>query len=76
MKAHLMFESRDFDLHREISPHEQALIQDLELNTLLNVMASGDPFLEEVAQKAILSGGGQRPADDSLSPEHPKGLPE
>lgn len=36
--------------------HKQALIQDLELNTLFNAMSLGDDFLFEVAQKAVLSG--------------------
>ncbi|MCL4439456.1 MAG: DNA mismatch repair protein MutS, partial [Firmicutes bacterium] len=36
--------------------NEQALIQDLELNTLFNAMALGDKFLFEVVKKAVLSG--------------------
>ncbi len=36
--------------------HEQALIQDLELDTLLHAMAGDDEFLLDVAQKATLSG--------------------
>jgi DNA mismatch repair ATPase MutS len=35
--------------------HEQALAQDLELNTLLSAMAAGDSFLFEVAKKAVFS---------------------
>ncbi len=54
MKAFLMFRARDFDLQRELPSNEQALTQDLELNTLFNAMALGDKFLFEVARKAVL----------------------
>jgi hypothetical protein len=72
MNALLMYRDRDFDLpplpsnlgfreretYREqlLTPHERVLIQDLELTTLLNAMANGDPFLFEVARAALLSG--------------------
>lgn len=71
MKALLMHRDRDFvgledvprpDRYREpeptqkLSPHEQALIQDLELNTLLRAMAGDDAFLYAVAVRAVLSG--------------------
>ncbi len=56
MKAFLMYKDQDFDLERQLPGNEQALIQDLELNTLFNVMALGDNFLFEVAKKALLSG--------------------
>jgi DNA mismatch repair ATPase MutS len=56
MKAFLMFKDRDFDLQRKLPSNEQALTQDLELNTLFNAMALGDEFLFEVAKKAVLSG--------------------
>lgn len=55
MKAFLMYKDHDFDLQRKLPPNEQALTQDLELNTLFNAMALGDKFLFEVAKKAILS---------------------
>src|SRR6266699_4824750 len=55
MKAFLMYKDRDFDLQRKLPPNEQALTQDLELNTLFNAMALGDKFLFEVAKKAVLS---------------------
>ena len=35
MKAFLMYRDRDFDLQQEFPPHEEALTQDLELDTLL-----------------------------------------
>jgi len=55
MKAHLLYRDRDFDLPGSRPPHEAALAQDLELNTLLGAMAAGDPFLLEVARKAVLT---------------------
>ena len=39
MKAFLMYRDRDFDLQEEFPPQEQALMQDLELSTLLDAMA-------------------------------------
>jgi hypothetical protein len=48
---------RDFGmLPQQLSSHEQALIQDLELDTLLRAMAGKDEFLFGVARKALLSG--------------------
>ena len=55
MKAFLMYKDRDFDLKRKLPSNEQALIQDLELNTLFNAMAQGDTFLLAVAKCAVLS---------------------
>jgi DNA mismatch repair ATPase MutS len=56
MKAFLMYRDRDFDLKRNLPWNEEALTQDLELNTLFNAMALGDKFLLEVAKVAVLSG--------------------
>lgn len=56
MKALLMHRDRDFALKQQRPWNEPLLIQDLELNTLLEAMASGDKFLHEVAQTAVLSG--------------------
>jgi DNA mismatch repair ATPase MutS len=56
MKAFLMYKDHDFDLQRKLPPNEQALTQDLELNTLFNAMALGDDFLFQVTKKAVLSG--------------------
>ena len=58
MKAFLMYRDHDFDLQLELPSHEQALAQDLELNTLFNAMAVGDEFIHGVAKKAVLSGLG------------------
>ncbi|MDI6880593.1 MAG: DNA mismatch repair protein MutS, partial [Desulfitobacteriaceae bacterium] len=54
MKALLMYRDRDFDPQRKLPWNEQALIQDLELNTLFNAMALGEVFLFEMAKEAIL----------------------
>jgi hypothetical protein len=47
---------RDVDRQQQLPPHERALIQDLELHTLLHAMTGDDEFLLEVARKALLSG--------------------
>ncbi|GBE14256.1 DNA mismatch repair protein MutS [bacterium BMS3Abin14] len=51
-----MFRDHDFDLPRNLPSNEQALTQDLELNTLFNAMALGDKFLFQIAKDAVLSG--------------------
>jgi DNA mismatch repair ATPase MutS len=56
MKAFLMYKDRNFDLRHTLPRNEQALTQDLELNTLFNAMALDDKFLFEVAKSAVLSG--------------------
>ena len=70
MKAHLMSRDRDFELQQEflatrryqkveipkLLPNEDALTQDLQLNTLFNAMAGGDTFLFQVARQAVLTG--------------------
>lgn len=56
MKAHLLFASRDVDLDQELPWQAEALEQDLGLDTLLNVMAGGDPYLREVAERTLLNG--------------------
>jgi hypothetical protein len=56
VKAFLMYRTQDFDLEQALLPGDEALIQDLELNTLFNAIAHGDSFLFDVARKAVLSG--------------------
>lgn len=56
MKAFLMHRNRDFDVQQKLPPNAPALIQDLELNTLFNAMALGDPFLFDTAKRAVLCG--------------------
>jgi len=55
MKAFLMYPDRDFDPEQELPVNEQAVTQDLELDTLFEAMARGDAFLVELAKKAVLS---------------------
>lgn len=66
MKVLLMHRDRDFDFDPEQrlarSQHEQALIQDLELDTLFSAMALGDRFLFRTASHAVLSGLGDSEA--------------
>jgi MutS domain V len=54
MKAFLMHADRDFDTERELPANQEALTQDLELDTLVSAMAAGDPLLLEVARRAVL----------------------
>jgi hypothetical protein len=55
MKAFLMHPDQDFDLQRDLAPHQDALTRDLELETLFGAMAGSDQFLYEVAKRAVLS---------------------
>jgi hypothetical protein len=55
MKVFLMHRDRDFDPGSEPPPNATALLQDLELSTLFDAMAMGDPFLREIAGKAVLT---------------------
>jgi DNA mismatch repair ATPase MutS len=55
MKVFLMYPDKDFDPKQELPPHEAALRQDLELNTLFEAMALRDEFLFAVAKQAVLS---------------------
>lgn len=56
MKVLLMHRDRDLDLDQKLPPNHEALIQDLELDTLVGAMADGDPFLFDVARGVILAG--------------------
>ena len=71
MKCFLMYRDRDFELRylglsrgrdfefeqgRTLPANRGALVQDLELNTLVDAMAGGDGFLFEVARSAVLLG--------------------
>ncbi len=51
-----MYRDRDFDAQQGLPSNHEALMQDLELATLFNGMASGDQFLFDVAKAAVLSG--------------------
>ncbi len=72
MKPLLMHPDRDFDQYHvfrdlmyrfrkpndepQLPAHQHALMEDLELRTLLDAMAGKDEFLFDVAQEALLSG--------------------
>jgi hypothetical protein len=55
MKAHLLYETQDFDFEAGPPPGHEAVIQDLELTALLQAMACGDKFLAEVSRKILLA---------------------
>jgi len=55
MKAHLLFPDRDFDFSAELPADSADLIQDLELGTILAVMAGTDKFLLDVCTKVLLT---------------------
>ncbi len=54
MKAFLMHRDRDFDVEAALPPKSDALVQDLELNVLFDVMAQGDKYVREVVSKVVL----------------------
>jgi DNA mismatch repair ATPase MutS len=56
MKAYLMHPDRDVELEPELPVNAAALVQDLELDTVLDAMARGDAYLRERAENAILAG--------------------
>jgi len=55
MKTHLMYLEQDFDLSRPGPPQQAAVVQDLELATLIAAMANGDRDLASIAQKVVLA---------------------
>jgi hypothetical protein len=55
VKAMLMHRDRDFDVQASLPWNHRALLQDLELETLLTAMAGEDSLVHEVAQKALLT---------------------
>jgi DNA mismatch repair ATPase MutS len=50
-----MHPDQDFDLGQPSPRGEDALIQDLEMNTLFDAMAQGDDFLLKVVRKAVVA---------------------
>jgi hypothetical protein len=54
MKVHLMFRDRDVDLEQPLPSNAGALVQDLEIGTVLDVMASGDAYLRDRAERTLL----------------------
>jgi hypothetical protein len=55
MKVFLMHRDRDFWLGENLPPNAAELTQDLELDILLDAMATDDSFLREVAKNALLA---------------------
>jgi len=55
MKAFLLHRNRDVDLLSSFPGNEDALVQDLELESLFEAMSLGDRFLLDVARKVILA---------------------
>jgi hypothetical protein len=55
MKSFLLHEDKDFDIEQELPSNATSLSQDLELDTLLRVMAGDDEFLLGVARSALFS---------------------
>ncbi|MDA8295425.1 MAG: DNA mismatch repair protein MutS [Actinomycetota bacterium] len=55
MKAHLLFRDADFDFEMPTPDHEDDVLQDLDLTTVLDAMSEGDSFLELVARRVLLT---------------------
>lgn len=55
MKAHLLFEKRDFAWGQSPPPGAADLIQDLDLARMFDAMAAGDPFIRQIAEKVMLA---------------------
>lgn len=55
MNVFLLFPNRNFDPKAPLPPQSEALIQDLELETLFQAMARGDKFLYQTARQVLLS---------------------
>jgi DNA mismatch repair ATPase MutS len=55
MKVLLLYPDRDFDPEKALPPHTEALVQDLEADTLFQAMAQGDEFVFDVVKHVVLS---------------------
>jgi hypothetical protein len=56
VKAHLLYEARDFDFDAGLPPNADDLAGDLNLAPVLEAMAAGDELVFEVAKKVVLTG--------------------
>lgn len=54
MKTHLLYRGRDFNWEQPLPPNHEALVQDLELETLFKAMGGADEYLLEVARRVVL----------------------
>lgn len=55
MRVLLTGRDQDFEIERALPANATDLIQDLELDTLIEAMSGGDPFIRTVARVAILT---------------------
>lgn len=55
MRVFLWHRDRDFDPKEGALPHAEALVKDLEMDRLVQAMASGDEFLFAVAKQALMA---------------------
>jgi len=55
MKTHLLYRGRDFDWEQALPANHEALVQDLELETVFKAMAKDDEYLLEVARRVVLA---------------------
>ncbi|TAN29793.1 MAG: DNA mismatch repair protein MutS [Actinomycetota bacterium] len=55
MRVFLLAPESDFDVDASLPPNEDALVQDLGLEKIFQVMAAGDPFLQPVARQVLLT---------------------
>ncbi|MDR3403890.1 MAG: DNA mismatch repair protein MutS [Chthoniobacter sp.] len=58
MKTHLLYRGRDFDWEQALPAHHEALVQDLNLETIFGAMSGGDEFMHEVARQVMLKSFG------------------
>ncbi|MDA8123058.1 MAG: DNA mismatch repair protein MutS [Deltaproteobacteria bacterium] len=56
MKARLLYQDQDMDLKSPLPWNAEALVKDLELDTLFHAMARSDDFVREVTRRVVLSG--------------------
>lgn len=56
MQVHLLYNDRIFDLKQPLPWNSEALVQDLELETLFKAMSPGNDFLLEVVKIVVLTG--------------------
>jgi len=54
MKAHLLYRDLDVDLKRPLPWNAEALVKDLELDTLIHAMAQTDEFVANMARRVVL----------------------
>lgn len=55
MKAHLLHADRNFDFKADMRANANALIQDLELETLFEAMSVGDAFVDNIVRRVLLT---------------------